>query len=312
MQPQARANAGAETSTGRSQINATYVLNHMNDFSRDFKRPVSKTTTPQPFLGIAPVVYDVDYTVIHDSPQWIGDERQLRKPKVTTEQRQSQRELSNVVRHTNNLANSFMKLETGLLNLRFDKQGSAPLIKQLAAGQRIALRIYLQNEITKQAADLGLVKLGECETLAIRDVVKSMVDRRRTITQAEGNVFADEIFENEFEFDNGDESGEAHIEPYLKRSEEIRNEISDLIWNLQFDRTFARTMSHLLPLNYDSWKEKIITPTSIRKRRRMRRIKRVESAGGQHSYIIYDRYLLHISLSIEHVSRKRRENVEAE
>ncbi|EDO01530.1 predicted protein [Sclerotinia sclerotiorum 1980 UF-70] len=135
-------------------------------------------------------------------------------------------------------------------------------------------------EITKQAADLGLVKLGECETLAIRDVVKSMVDRRRTITQAEGNVFADEIFENEFDFDNGDESGEAHIEAYLKRSEEIRNEISDLIWNLQFDRTFARTMSHLLPLNYDSWKEKIITPTSIRKRRCMRRIKRVESAGG--------------------------------
>nr|AHA49907.1 MAT1-2-4 [Sclerotinia minor] len=280
MQPQARANAGAQTSTGRSQINATYVLNHMNDFSRDFKRPVSKTTTPHPFLRIAPMVYDVDYTVIHDSPQWIGDERQLRKPKVTTEQRQSQRELSNVVRHTNNLANSFMKLETGLLNLRFDKQGSAPLIRQLAAGQRIALRIYVQNEITKQATDLGLVKLGECETLAIRDMVKSMVDRRRTITQAEGNVFADEIFENEFDFDNGDESGEAHIEPYLKRSEEIRNEISNQIWNLQFDRTFARTMSHLLPLNYDSWKEKIITPTSIRKRRRMRRIKRVESVGG--------------------------------
>nr|ANN44263.1 MAT1-2-4 [Sclerotinia trifoliorum] len=226
MQPQTRTNVGAETSTGRSQINATYVLSHMNDFSRDFERPVSKTTTPQPFLGIAPVVYDVYYPVIHYPPQWIGDERELRKRKVNTEQRQSQRELSNVVGHTNKLANSFMKLETGLLNLRFDKKGSVPLIKQLAAGQRIALRIYLQNfsEITKQAADLGLVKLGECETLAIRDVVKSMVDRRRTITQAESNVFADEIFEDEVEFDNRDESGEAHIEPYLKRSEEIRNE----------------------------------------------------------------------------------------
>lgn len=51
-----------------------------------------------------------------------------------------------------------------------------------------------------------------------------MVSLRRTMTKAEGNVFVDEIFEREFEFDNEDETGQAHMESYLNRSREIRNE----------------------------------------------------------------------------------------
>ncbi|TGO91941.1 hypothetical protein BPOR_0014g00140 [Botrytis porri] len=188
---------------------------------------------------------------------------------MTTEQRHSQRELSNVVRHGNSLANSLMKIETGLLDLRFDGRGSASFREKIAAGQRIALRIYIQNEIKKRAADLRLVKLRICETSRMRDVAKRIVERCRTMTQAEDNVFADDIFQREFKFDVEDESGVAHIEPFLKRSKEIRDEISELVWNLQFDRTFARTISHLLPLNYDSLAKETTTPKGLRKRKHL-------------------------------------------
>lgn len=91
------------------------------------------------------MVYDVDYTILHDPPQWAGDEPKFKKRKVTTEQRQSQRELSNIVGHGNKLADSFTKLDMAVINLRFDRWGSAPLMKYLAAGQRIALRGYIQK-----------------------------------------------------------------------------------------------------------------------------------------------------------------------
>ncbi|KAF7960537.1 hypothetical protein EAE96_000217 [Botrytis aclada] len=282
MQPQAKADGDVETSTRRPQVNATDVLNYMKDFSQEFRRPGSNTTAKHEVSEINPIVYDVDYTVVHNSSRRAGGEGHIRKDNMTTEQRHSQRELSNVVRHGDSLANSFMKIETGLLGLRFDGRGSASFREKIAAGQRIALRIYIQNEIKRRAADLGLVKLGICETSLIMDVANRIVERRRTMTQAEGNVFADDIFQREFKLDVEDVSGEAYIEPFLKRSREIRNEISELIWNIQFERTFARTISHLLPLNYDSWEKETTKPKGLRKRKRMRRIKREGRPGGHH------------------------------
>ncbi|TGO34505.1 hypothetical protein BHYA_0194g00120 [Botrytis hyacinthi] len=268
MQPQAKADGDVETSIRRPKINATDVLNYMKDFSQEFQRPGSNTITQHAVSEMNLIVYDVDYTVVHNPSQGTGGEGYIRKDKMTTEQRHSHRELSNVIRHGNSLANSFMKIETGLLDLRFDERGSASLREKIAAGQRIALRIYIQDEIKRRAADLGLVKLGFCETSLIRDVAKRIVERRRTMTQAEGNVFADDIFQREFKPDVEDESGVGYIEPFLKRSKEIRNEISELIWNLQFDLTFARTMSNLLPLNYGSWAKETTTPKGLIKRKR--------------------------------------------
>ncbi|KAF7937880.1 uncharacterized protein EAE97_007676 [Botrytis byssoidea] len=260
MQLQAKADGDMETSIRRPKVNATHVLNCMKDFSQEFQRPGSNTITQHAVSEMNPIVYDVDYTVVHNPSQGTEDEGYIRKDKMTTEQRRSQRELSNVIRHGNSLANSFMKIETGLLDLCFDGRGSASFREKIAAGQRIALRIYIQNEIKRRAADLGLVKLGFCETSLIRDVAKRIVERRRTMTQAEGNVFADDIFQREFKPHAEDESGKGYIEPFLKRSQEIRNEISELIWNLQFDLTFERTMSDLFPLNYGSRAKETTTP----------------------------------------------------
>nr|AKC34060.1 MAT1-2-4 [Botrytis elliptica] len=282
MQPQAKADGDVETSFRRPKINAADALNYMKDFSQEFQRPGSNTITQHAVSEINPIVYDVDYTVMHNSSQGTGGEGHIRKDKMTTEQRHSQRDLSNVVRHGNSLANSFMKIETGLLGLRFDGRGSASFREKIAAGQRIALRIYIQNEIKRRAADLGLVKLGSCETSLIRDVAKRIVERGRTMTQAEGNMFADDIFQREFKPDVEDESGVGYIEPFLKRSKEIHNEISELIWNLQFDRTFARTMSHLLPLNYNSWAKEKTIPKGLIKRKRLRKIKRERGLHGYH------------------------------
>ncbi|KAM0159849.1 hypothetical protein ACHAPG_003281 [Botrytis cinerea] len=301
MQPQAEANGDVETSTRRPKVNAAHVLSCMKDFSHEFRRLDSYTTTQHAVPEMNPIVYDVDYTVIHNPSQETGGEGNIRTDKMTTEQRHSQRELSDVVRYGNSLANSFMKIETGLLGLRFDGRGSASFREKLAAGQRISLRIYIQNDIKRLAADLGLVKLGICETLLIKDVAKRIVERRRTMTQAEGNMFADDIFQREFKLDVDDASGVAYIKPFLERSKEIRNEISELIWNLQFDRTFARTMSHLFPLNYDSW-AKETTPKGLRKRRRMRRIKRERYFALLYPHICIltvDDYLSDLKLTFE-------------
>ncbi|KAF7905924.1 hypothetical protein EAF00_000203 [Botryotinia globosa] len=271
MQAQAKTDGDVETLIRRREVNATDVLNYMKDFSQEFQRPGSNITTQHAIPEMNPILYDVDYTVVHNPSQGTEGKGYIRKDKMTTEQRHSQRELSNVIRHGNNLANSFMKIETGLLDLCFDGRGSASFREKIVAGQRIALRIYIQNEIQRRAADLGLVKLGFCETSLIRNVARRIVERRRTMTQAEGNVFADDIFQREFKPDVEDESGVGYIEPSLKRSQEIRDEISELIWSLQFDLTFARTISNLLPLNYGSRAKGTTTPKGLIKKKHARR-----------------------------------------
>ncbi|QSZ30809.1 hypothetical protein DSL72_000367 [Monilinia vaccinii-corymbosi] len=269
MQPRERAAASIETSAMRPHLNAAHVLNHMDSFLQDFKRPISSTTTPKSFPGIGPVAYDAQYTVVHDPPQWIGDGRQLRKPKVTQKQLQSQRELSNVVKQTKKIADSFMKVDLGLFGLHFDIGGSMPLIRQIAAGQRIAMRIYTHNEIKRRAADLKLVKLDACESLQ-RDVLNFMVDRHQPMTQAESNLFADIIFTSERKFDQNDRYWtESYKLSYVLRSEEIRRELSSLLWNLQFDRSFERTMSHLLQLDYGSWPKATTAPRHQQKRQHL-------------------------------------------
>lgn len=145
MQPQERVKASVETSTVRPQTNAVHVLNQMRRFSQDFRRPVSSTTTSQTSSEIGPIGYDAEYTVVHDPPQWKRDGRRLRKPKVTKEQLQSQRKLSNIIRRTQNIADSFMKIDSGLTGLRFDIGGPMLVTKQIAAGQRIAMRIYIHK-----------------------------------------------------------------------------------------------------------------------------------------------------------------------
>nr|AWM30791.1 MAT1-2-4 [Monilinia fructicola] len=278
MQPQERVKASVETSTVRPQTNAVHVLNQMRRFSQDFRRPVSSTTTSQTSSEIGPIGYDAEYTVVHDPPQWKRDGRRLRKPKVTKEQLQSQRELSNIIRRTQNIADSFMKIDSGLTGLRFDIGGPMLVTKQIAAGQRIAMRIYIHNEIKSQAADLKLVKLNACESFQ-KHMLNFMVDRQRPITQAEGNIFADIIFKSEWKFDPNEEyCEESFMLPYILRSEEIRRELSNLLWSLQFDRNFERIMCHLLPLNYDSWPKETTAARHPRKRRRMRRIERAERA----------------------------------
>lgn len=142
MQSQERAKAKVETSIRQSQLNATQVLNHMHAFSRDFRRPSSSTTTLQTCPTISPIEYDAEYTVVHDPPQLIGDGRKLRKTKATPEQLQSQKELSDIIRQVSIIADRLMKIDWGISGLRFDMGGSTPLIKQIAAGHRIASRFY--------------------------------------------------------------------------------------------------------------------------------------------------------------------------